>query len=70
MSDAALTASEIAAAAAAYVAEKPGARILVYVDTGPETEPAVFASGTDEEAADLILAVGEWLDADDEDDGD
>lgn len=58
-------------AAADALAEKPGGRIFVFVDHGPNTEPAVFASGDDEAAADLLLSVGEWLDAPyDEDDED
>ena len=63
--------AEILQAAAEALAEKPGGRVFVYVDHGAGSEPAVFASGDDESAADLLLSVGEWLDApydDDEDD--
>jgi hypothetical protein len=64
------TAKDVAAGAVALVSDLPGARIFVYVDAGPESEATVFASGDDEEAADLLLAVGEWLDEDGEDDED
>jgi hypothetical protein len=60
------TAKDVAAAAVAMVSDLPGARIFVYVDAGPESEATVFASGDDEGAGDLLLAVGEWLDAEDE----
>lgn len=56
------TPQDVLSAAAEVLQEKPGGRIFVYVDHGPETEPAVFASGDDETAADLLLAIGEWLD--------
>lgn len=60
-------------AAADVLAEKPDGRVFVYVDHGPNSEPSVFASGDDDQAADLLLSVGEWLDAPydgDEDDED
>lgn len=57
------SAESVLAAAAEAVAEKPGGRVFIYVDHGPNSEPAVFASGDDETAADLLLAVGEWLEA-------
>jgi hypothetical protein len=56
------TTDDVLTAAADALREKPGGRIFVYVDHGTGTEPAVFASGDDETAADLLLAVGEWLD--------
>jgi hypothetical protein len=63
---------QVLAAAAAALADKPGGRVFVYVDHGPDSEPAVFASGDDDTAADLLMAVGAWLDTpyDDEDDED
>lgn len=64
------SAQEVAQAALALVTSRPGARIFIYVDTGAETEATVFASGTDDEAADIMLSVGEWLDADDDEDDD
>lgn len=58
-------------AAAEALAEKPGGRVFVYLDHGPGSEPAVFASGDDETAADLLLSVGEWLESpfDDDEEG-
>jgi len=62
------TAQEDSEAALTLVAGSPGARIFVYIDTGPETEITVFASGDPDEAADIIASVGDWLDPDEEDD--
>jgi hypothetical protein len=60
---AALDPNDILEAAAEALNEKPGGRVFIYVDHGAGSEPAVFASGDDESAADLLLSVGEWLDA-------
>ena len=60
------SAKDVAAAAVALVSDLPDARIFVYVDAGPESEATVFASGDDEDAADLLFTVGEWLDDDEE----
>jgi hypothetical protein len=64
------TAKEVAAAAVSLVSDLPGARIFVYIDAGPESEPTVFASGDEDDATDLFLAVGDWLDAGDEEEED
>jgi hypothetical protein len=63
-------AAAVLEASAEVLKSHPNARIFVFIETGPEAEPTVFASGDDEAAADLLFTVGEWLDADDEDNED
>lgn len=60
----------ILAAASEFLAEKPGGRIFVYLDHGVGSEQAVFVSGDDDVAADILLSVGEWLEAPLDDDED